>query len=113
MRADPCVKLWQGETLTLLPDVILIHGGGHFAGGGMPHWTKGAEGRDVLRGADIATASIDRKSLTFMRSFPNFIPLSAKGAQAIGAALGIGRFPVVACLGVSCPQCSPTVEVPC
>ena len=27
MRADPCVKLWQGETLTLLPEVTLIRGG--------------------------------------------------------------------------------------
>ena len=30
--------------------------------------------------ADIATVNMDRKSFTFMRSFPNFIPLSAKGA---------------------------------
>ena len=30
---------------------------------------------------------MDRKSFTFMRSYPNFIPLSAKGARAIGAAL--------------------------
>ena len=53
----------------------------------MLHWANGAERRGVLCGADIATVNMDRKSFTFMRSFPNFIPLSAKGAQAVGAAL--------------------------
>jgi hypothetical protein len=37
--------------------------------------------------ADIATVNMDRKSFTFMRSYPNAIPLSEKGARAIGAAL--------------------------
>ena len=87
MRPDPCIELWQGETLELLPDVTLIRGGGHFPGGAMLHWAKGAEGRGVVCAADIATVNMDRKSFTFMRSYPNFIPLSAKGARAIGAAL--------------------------
>jgi hypothetical protein len=50
MRADPCIKLWQGETLTLLPDVTLIRGGGHFPGGSMLHWAKGAGARGTMRG---------------------------------------------------------------
>ena len=37
--------------------------------------------------ADIAIANLDRKSFAFMRSIPNFIPLSEKGVRAIGAAL--------------------------
>ena len=92
MRPDPCIKLWRGETLALLPDVTLIRGGGHFPGGSMLHWAKGAEGRGVVCAADIATVNMDRKSFTFMRSYPNFIPLSAKGAQAIRAALTPYRF---------------------
>jgi hypothetical protein len=87
MRPDPCVKLWQGETLDLLPDVTLIRGGGHFAGGAMLHWAKGAGGRGVLCTSDIATVTTDRKFLTFMRSYPNLIPLSGKQVMAIGAAL--------------------------
>jgi hypothetical protein len=87
MRPDPCIKLWQGETKELLPDVTLIRGGGHFPGGTMLHWAKGAAGRGVLCAADIATVNMDRKSFTFMRSYPNFIPLSAKGARAIAAAV--------------------------
>ena len=87
MRPDPCVAHWQGETLELLPGVTLIRGGGHFPGGTMLHWAAGADGRGVVCSADIATVNLDRKSFTFMRSYPNFIPLSAKGAQAIAAAL--------------------------
>ena len=48
---------------------------------------QGAEGRGVVCAADIATVNMDRKSFTFMRSYPNFIPLSAEGARRIGAAL--------------------------
>ena len=87
MRPDPCVKLWQGETLSLLPDVTLIRGGGHFPGGAMLHWAKGADGRGVLCASDIATVTTDRKFFTFMRSYPNLIPLSARQVTAIGAAL--------------------------
>ena len=78
MRPDPCIELWQGETLELLPDVTLIRGGGHFPGGAMLHWARGAEGRGVVCAADIATVNMDRKSFTFMRSYPNFIPLSGQ-----------------------------------
>ena len=87
MRPDPCIAHWQGETMEPLPGVTLIRGGGHFPGGTMLHWAAGAEGRGVLCSADIATVNLDRKSFTFMRSYPNAIPLSEKGVRAIGAAL--------------------------
>jgi hypothetical protein len=87
MRPDPAVVHWQGETLELLPDVTLIRGGGHFPGGTMLHWGKGAGGRGLVCCADIATVTQDRKFLTFMRSYPNQIPLSARGVRAIAASL--------------------------
>jgi hypothetical protein len=86
MRNDPAIKLWEGETLALLPDVTLIRGGGHFPGGAMLHWAKGAGGRGVLLSSDIATVTVDRKFLSFMRSYPNLIPLSAREVEGIGAA---------------------------
>lgn len=92
MRPDPCITSWQGETLELLPGVTLIRGGGHFPGGTMLHWADGAEGRGVVCSADIATVNLDRKSFTFMRSYPNHIPLSEKGVRTIGAALAPFRF---------------------
>ena len=92
MRPDACIKPWQGETCEILPGVTLVRGGGHFAGGTMLHWAAGAEGRGVVCSADIARVNQDRKSFTFMRSYPNNIPLSEKGVRAIGAALAPFQF---------------------
>jgi hypothetical protein len=86
MRPDQAIELWRGETLPLLPGVTLIRGGGHFPGGTMLHWAKEA-GRGVLCSSDIATVTTDRKFLSFMRSYPNLIPLSAPAVEGIAAAL--------------------------
>jgi hypothetical protein len=95
MRSDPAIKLWAGETLALLPDVTLIRGGGHFPGGAMLHWAKGAGGRGVLCSSDIATVTVDRKFLSFMRSYPNLIPLSAREVEGIAAALAPFAFDTI------------------
>ncbi len=87
MRPDPAIRLWEGDTLPLLPGVTLICGGGHFPGGAMLHWADGAEGRGVLLSSDIATVTTDRKFLSFMRSYPNLIPLCAEEVRGIETAL--------------------------
>ena len=86
-QPDPCIKFWQGERFELLNGVTLVRGGGHFPGGAMLHWAAGAEGKGVVCSADIAIVNLDRKSFSFMRSIPNFIPLSEKGVRAVAAAL--------------------------
>jgi len=65
MRNDPAIELWDGVL----------------------HWTAGAGGRGVICSGDILTVATDRKWLSFMRSYPNFIPLSARTVDKIGAAL--------------------------
>ena len=95
MRSDPGIRVWEGETLSLLPDVTLIRGGGHFPGGAMLHWAKGAGGRGVVCSSDIATVAVDRKFLSFMRSYPNLIPLSAREVERIAAALAPFRFDTI------------------
>jgi hypothetical protein len=87
MRPDPALIFWDGDTLTLLPGVTLIRGGGHFPGGTMLHWAEGADGGGALLSADIATVTTDRKFLSFMRSYPNLIPLSAREVEGIAASL--------------------------
>src|SRR5437763_11157050 len=87
MRPDAAIKSWDGETLALLPDVTLIRCGGHFPGGTVLHWAKGARGRGVLCSSDICTVTMDRKFLSFMHSYPNLIPLSAKQVTGIADAL--------------------------
>jgi hypothetical protein len=95
MRRDPSVHLWAGETLELLPGVTLVRCGGHFPGGSVLHWAEGAGGRGVLCSSDIATVTTDRKFLSFMRSYPNLIPLSAKQVSGIGAALAPFEFDAI------------------
>jgi glyoxylase-like metal-dependent hydrolase (beta-lactamase superfamily II) len=82
-----CINFWQGNSFELLKGITLVRGGGHFPGGAMLHWAAGADGKGVVCSADMAIANLDRKSFSFMRSIPNFIPLSENAVRAVGAAL--------------------------
>jgi hypothetical protein len=95
MRPDPVIKFWDGNTLKLLPGVTLIRGGGHFPGGTMLHWAQGAGGRGALLSSDIATVTPDRKFLSFMRSYPNLIPLSAREVEGIAASVAPFAFDAI------------------
>jgi hypothetical protein len=75
-RPDPVIRPWAGK-LDVLPGVTLLQLGGHFPGSAVAHWAAGAGGRGVLLGGDTIQANPDRASVTFMRSYPNRIPLSA------------------------------------
>jgi hypothetical protein len=86
-QPDSCIKFWQGERFELQKGITLVRGGGHFPGGAMLHWVAGAGGKGVVCSADMVIANLDRKSFSFMRSIPNFIPLSEKAVRAAGAAL--------------------------
>ena len=87
MRKGPRIKLWEGETLKLTPDATLIRGGGHFTGSSMLHWAGGAAGRGIVCCSDTAYVANDRKHVSFMRSYPNYLPLSAESVKAIAKAL--------------------------
>jgi glyoxylase-like metal-dependent hydrolase (beta-lactamase superfamily II) len=95
MRPDPAVELWEGETLQLWDGVTLIRCGGHFEGGTVLHWSGGANGRGVVCSGDILAVTTDRKWLSFMRSYPNFIPLSARAVKRIGQAMTPFSFDVI------------------
>jgi glyoxylase-like metal-dependent hydrolase (beta-lactamase superfamily II) len=81
VRPDPCVELWEGETLDLGDGLTLIRCGGHFAGGQVLH-----TGRTLLSG-DIVQVIPDRGHVSFMYSYPNLIPLDAAAIRRIVAAL--------------------------
>jgi hypothetical protein len=81
------LHLWEGDTFTLWDGVTMIRCGGHFEGGAVLHWAGGAQGRGVVCAGDILTVTTDRKWLSFMRSYPNFIPLSARAVEQIGTAM--------------------------
>lgn len=92
MRPEASVQFWEGETFALMPDITLIRGGGHFDGNAILHWAKGANGRGVILCSDTATITEDRKFFTFMRSYPNNIPLPASAVEKIAGALAPFEF---------------------
>ena len=55
----------------------------HFAGGTVLHWAGGAEGRGALLSGDIIQVVPDRKHVSFMYSYPNYIPLPASAIERI------------------------------
>jgi hypothetical protein len=75
-RPDPAIRAWKAP-LEVVPGITLLQPGGHFPGSAVAHWAAGADGGGVLLGGDTIQANPDRKSATFMRSYPNRIPLSA------------------------------------
>ena len=95
MNPSPAVKLWQGDTLKLWDGVTLVRCGGHFPGGTVMHYAGGAGGKGIVCAGDILSVTTDRKWLSFMRSYPNFIPLSAPEVEHIGAALKPFAFDVI------------------
>ena len=87
MRRHPSLVFWEGETHRLSETLTLIRCGGHFAGGAVLHWAGGAEGRGALCVGDIATVTMDRAHVSFMYSYPNYIPLGGAAVRRIAAAL--------------------------
>jgi glyoxylase-like metal-dependent hydrolase (beta-lactamase superfamily II) len=86
-RPHPEVVPWPGDTLQLSDDIILLRSGGHFAGATMLHWRKAAAGRGALFTGDIAMVAMDRRSVSFMYSYPNYIPLNAAAIRRIADAV--------------------------
>jgi glyoxylase-like metal-dependent hydrolase (beta-lactamase superfamily II) len=82
------VKFWSGETLRVLEGATLIHLGGHFAGGQILHWAEAVDGKGALLSGDIIQVNaLDRTTVSVMRSYPNYIPLSASHVRRIAARL--------------------------
>ncbi len=47
------------------------------------HWPGGADGNGALLAGDMPTVCADRRWVTFMRSCPNYIPLSESEAERV------------------------------
>ncbi len=85
-RPDAVIDTWTGER-EVMPGVTLHQVGGHFPGSAVVHWAAGADGRGVALSSDTVYANADRTSVSFMRSFPNRIPLSAAVADRVATAI--------------------------
>lgn len=92
MRPDDSIAYWDGETKRLFGGLTLIRGGGHFAGGAMLHWPAGVDNRGALLSGDIIQVVPDRRWVSFMYSYPNYIPLSASAVTRLVRAVDPFRF---------------------
>jgi glyoxylase-like metal-dependent hydrolase (beta-lactamase superfamily II) len=83
MRPSANVVLWEGGTLEPVPGLTLVRLGGHFDGAAVLHWPGGAEGRGAVLCGDTIQVVMDRRYVSFMYSYPNLIPLSAREIERI------------------------------
>jgi hypothetical protein len=74
-RDDPVIATWDEKT-EVLPGVMLHRIGGHFPGSAVVHFV-GADGRGILLSGDTVACTPDEHWVSFMRSYPNKIPMSA------------------------------------
>jgi glyoxylase-like metal-dependent hydrolase (beta-lactamase superfamily II) len=86
-RPYPAIVHWTGDGQRISDDLVLLRAGGHFAGGTMLHWVRGADGKGALLTGDIAQVTMDRRFVSFMYSYPNYIPLNAAAVRRIAAAV--------------------------
>ncbi len=86
-RPDPQVEHWDGETHALAGGVTLLRLGGHFAGGTVLHWPAGAERQGALLSGDIVQVMQHRRSVSFMWSYPNQLPLPESEVLRIAGVL--------------------------
>ncbi|THG28821.1 MBL fold metallo-hydrolase [Naasia lichenicola] len=83
-RPDAAIELWSKPT-SVVPGVTIAQPGGHFPGSAVMHWAQGADGRGVLLSGDTIFANSDRRTVSFMRSFPNHLPLSASVVERVAS----------------------------
>jgi hypothetical protein len=85
-RPDAAIRPWRG-THELAPGLTLHEVGGHFHGSSLVHWAAGAGAGGVLLASDTIQCNPDRATVTFMRSFPNRLPLSARVVERLAKAV--------------------------
>ena len=85
-RADPVIRTWEDHAEPV-PGVNLHRIGGHFPGSAVAHLT-GADGRGVLLSGDTVAGTPGQRWVSFLRSYPNKIPLSATVVGVLADRLG-------------------------
>jgi hypothetical protein len=73
-RPSARIELFD-DSVELVPGVTLARIGGHFDGASVVHWAAGSDGRGTLLTGDTIAVVQDREWVSFMWSFPNYIPL--------------------------------------
>jgi hypothetical protein len=80
---DSAIVFWNGETHRLNDDLTLIRVGGHFSEFQVLHWASGEGGKGALMTGDMPQVCPDRRYVSFMYSYPNFIPVDGATVRGI------------------------------
>lgn len=86
-RPDSVIQFWTGDTCSIAAGLTLIRVGGHFTGYQVLHWSAGEQGRGALLTGDMPQVCPDRRYVSFMYSYPNYIPLDAATVSRIATTL--------------------------
>ena len=90
-RKDPAMQDWSG-TVELADGLDLMTLGGHFPGSAIVYWTRGADGAGAVLAGDTIMVNSDRQTASFMRSYPNRLPLSGAVVRRIADAVSGLRY---------------------
>ncbi len=90
-RDGPEIRAWS-EPFEVLPGIRAAQPGGHFPGSAVAHWAAGADGRGVLLTGDTIAAVPASGWVSFLRSYPNRIPLSAAVVARVAGAVADTEF---------------------
>lgn len=80
---SPHLEFWKGDERRILPGVTLHRLGGQFPGNSVLH----LEDRRTVLPGDTMLVTWDRRHVSFMWSYPNYVPLPAKEVTRIGQRL--------------------------
>jgi len=88
LRPSPRIEFWGGDSKCLSDSVTLIRCGGHFTGSTALHWRDGPRLDGTGRGGalfpgDALQVVMDRRHVTFMYSYPNYLPMKTSDVRAM------------------------------
>jgi hypothetical protein len=91
-RSSPRIRFWNGDEQKLSGDVTLIRCSGHFPGSAAIHWKCGPRAGGALFPGDALQVVFDRRHVTFMYSYPNYIPMRPADVRRMQALLECYEF---------------------
>ncbi|WP_153505621.1 MBL fold metallo-hydrolase [Cumulibacter manganitolerans] len=83
---------WYDDRYRIADGLVLHRVGGHFAGSAVLEWADGAEDQGVLLAGDAIFPNPDRRTVSFLRSYPNRLPLSGAVVLRIADTVEALRF---------------------
>ncbi|HEY0661433.1 MAG TPA: MBL fold metallo-hydrolase [Lysobacter sp.] len=86
-RSSSRIQFWSGDELGLSDAVTLIRCGGHFPGSTALHWRDGPRRGGALFPGDALQVVMDRRHVTFMYSYPNYVPMKSSDVRSMRSRL--------------------------